>query len=681
MEAATPAAMRATGRRTSRRRCGSNMRKALAQGAGARRRGARDALAPLLAECEAAADLTTIPTLATRAAYADGAADAEAFGERLERCGRRGARTGGVPRGRAVRPLRRAAALVGAAAHWINPKASMYVGQCRVARGGAGGARRRRRAGAAAARRAVAPAAEAGGGGAQVAPPTASRTPVARPPRPAEPRAAPSGLRSSASRCLVRASSPALATPCAAAADGDADADDAEAAELAEAARRQAAMMAALAQVAADAAVGVVLVGWSMGGCSPPSSRSTSTLRGRRRSSCTSRGGWRGLVRRGGRRRRTFWRPRRYKASAAWKEWLLPLLNADLRADAEPSVASPRRVGGVERWWDGGDGRAAAAVPAAGARATASRSRRRRSTAGGRSRVAASSLTLCAAATTSFSVARWGSFGCSSAPSSRPPLYRVAWAPLAGPAGAGAAAVAPAAAAEPVTLVALDPSLDAAADGALLAALGGAHGLFVRVAAAADLRRSAQCWASPAPCSVWPRRAAAAASCCSARPGGRRPRRRRVEGRTARVPRALRAATPPPRRRRPAPPERAARRAPRRRQGWLSWLSAVPRPIPTRPTSGSPPSAARRPRASAAAAAACSSSTPTVDAAGTYLITGGSGGLGTALVVAPPGAEGAAPPDCSAVAAPPRRPSTASAASPPTSAARRASTRRRRSPP
>ena len=46
--------------------------------------GSGNALAPLLAECEAAAELTTIPTLRhPKAAYADGAADAEAFGEAI----------------------------------------------------------------------------------------------------------------------------------------------------------------------------------------------------------------------------------------------------------------------------------------------------------------------------------------------------------------------------------------------------------------------------------------------------------------------------------------------------------------------------------------------------------------------------------------------------------------------
>ena len=326
------------------------------------------------------------------------------------------------------------------------------------------------------------------------------------------------------------------------------------------------------------------------------------------------------------------------KASAAWKEWLLPLLNADLRADAraERRVAAAwsaaSSVGGMVATGApplqcrlqvcAGDRDVAFPPPAidgGGAHERRLRgahgARRPRDPAAGRD----GALRLLVGALLPAS-----------------PLYRVAWAPLDGPAGAGAAAVAPAAAAEPVTLVALDPSLDAAADGALLAALGGAHGLFVRVAAAADLEaQRAQCWAL---LRLVQRLAAAGGGgrlvlLCAAEVGAAL-----AAGASKAVPLEF--------------PELSVQRLhlpaaadllrqsgplgalPAVRQGWLSWLSAVASAhaheadvwlAPEAPHAALAPRLLPQPRAKP-------SSTPTVDAAGTYLITGGSGGLGTALV-------------------------------------------------
>ena len=427
----------------------------------------------------------------------------------------------------------------------------------------------------------------------------------------------------------------------AAAADGDADADDAEAAEAAEA--DEAAMMAALARrVAADAAGSVlVLVGWSMGGMlaaelalhlhaagTPPQ---LVHVAGRMAPGS--------FVEAGADVDKYILATEEVKASAAWKEWLLPLLNADLRADAraERRVAAAwsaaSSVGGMVATGApplqcrlqvcAGDRDVAFPPPAIdGWRALTSGGFEAHTVRGGHEilqRGAMGLLRLLVGALLPAS-----------------PLYRVAWAPLDGPAGAGAAAVAPAAAAEPVTLVALDPSLDAAADGALLAALGGAHGLFVRVAAAADLEaQRAQCWAL---LRLVQRLAAAGGGgrlvlLCAAEVGAAL-----AAGASKAVPLEF--------------PELSVQRLhlpaaadllrqsgplgalPAVRQGWLSWLSAVASAhaheadvwlAPEAPHAALAPRLLPQPRAKP-------SSTPTVDAAGTYLITGGSGGLGTALV-------------------------------------------------
>ena len=527
---------------------------------------------------------------APKAAWAGGAADAEAFGDALGALweARGTLRVVGSPMRASAwyikMPLTYAFEQT---THWVNLKASMYVpptaAELEARRSYLTRRRPRRRPCRPAKPTLVkrAPAAEerrwatayclayAGGSTAAFAEVRARR---------------PSGLRRRRRDAGEgRGADAGLAADAAAAADGDADADDAEAAEAAEA--DEAAMMAALARrVAADAAGSVlVLVGWSMGGM----------LAAELALHLHAAGTPPQLVHVAGRMapgsfveagadvdKSTSSRPRRVKASAAWKEWLLPLLNADLRADAGPSVASPprgRRRRASAGWWRRARrrcsagcrcARATVTLPSAAGDRWLARAHERRLEAhtvrGGHEILQRGAMGLL----------RLLSLG-ALLPAS--PLYRVAWAPLDGPAGAGAAAVAPAAAAEPVTLVALDPSLDAAADGALLAALGGAHGLFVRVAAAADPEaQRAQCWAL---LRLVQRLAAAGGGgrlvlLCAAEVGAAL-----AAGASKAVPLEfpeLSVQPPPP----PAAADLLRQSGPLGalpavRQGWLSWLSAV----------------------------------------------------------------------------------------------------------
>ncbi|KAL1526376.1 hypothetical protein AB1Y20_015089 [Prymnesium parvum] len=597
--------------------------------------GAGASLAPLLAECAAprADELQPVATLRhPRAPFAEGAADAEAFGAALGALWEQGASIDWplYHRGERYRKLALPTYAFDPTECWVNPLASMYV---------------RPTADEVAAAQAALDAA---------APPLAPRvlTQLVR----LRPAVSPE-KRWVTSFCLAYAGgSTAAFTELARAAPewmevvgiempgkgeladvpwpGEAAADEA-AADKAESE-----MMAALAEAVAAEAAGsaLVLVGWSMGGMLAAELALLLEARGAQVQLLHVAGRMApgSFVAAGDDVDKYLLASDEMKQTEAWKTWLLPMLMADLRADA-------RAEGRVARAWStaareaGGaaplrcalqvcSGAADVAFPPSGAGAWAPLSRgafEAHVLPGGHDILQARVLELLRLLTAAL------------VPQS--PLYAVQWLPLPAAAG-GTAGVLPPAGAPRVVAVRLDGDGGVAEEvAALAAAASSPSGLLVHLPPVEGLGRlEAQCWQF---LRLVQQLAAADAS-------GRLVLLCPADGAAAALTAGASKAVPL------EYPELAVQRLylPAQldltrssggfasldavRQGWLGWLAAVGAahaaetdlwldPAPPhaplaprlKPQRHPPPSSARA-----------------VDKAGTYLVTGGSGGLGGAIV-------------------------------------------------